>query len=60
MPTAANPERVGRIDAGRAGVAVEIDARIERLAVDLTTGDAIRKGIRARDAAMLVELADLG
>ena len=39
---------------------VEIDARVERLAVDVAAGDAVAERVHAGDAAIRIEIAELG
>ena len=41
-------------------LSVEIDARVERLAVDVAAGDAVAERADAGDAAIRIEIAELG
>ena len=60
MPRVAERQRVGRVDAPGVDAAVEIDARVERLAVDVAAGHAVAERVDAGDAAIGIEIAELG
>ena len=59
VPALTQAQRVGGVDAERTRLALEIDARVERLSVTVTAGDAIRERARPSDAAIGIEIPQL-
>ena len=59
VPGVADRQRVGGVEAPRVGRAVEIDAGVERLAVDFAAGDAVAEGVDAGHAAIGIQVAEL-
>ena len=60
MPPVVETECVGRKQAPRADGSIQIDARIERFAVDLTTGLPIGERAGAGHATIGVQIAQFG
>ena len=59
MPLVPNREGVGSVDAECVNAAIQVHARIVRLAIDGSTGNAIRKSIEVRDAAVGIQKSQL-
>src|SRR5688572_13934035 len=60
VPPILETDRVGREQAPRVDGSIEIDSRIERLSIDLAAGLAVGERASAGDAAIGIEVAELG